>query len=126
MTNTILMLVINAMIMVESGGNTSAEGDYRNGQPMAIGCLQIWPAVVEDVNRISRREYSVNDRYDRTKSVEMAVIYLSHYCSERRLGRHATPEDYAKCWNGGPNYFRKSASVSKRLDNYWSKVQSHM
>jgi len=125
MTN-LLMSVITALIMTESEGNDSAKGDYRDGTAQAVGCLQIWPGVVDDVNRISGKKYKLSDRLSRTKSIEMAKIYLSHYCNTKRLGRTPTAEDYARCWNGGPKYYKRTGLTKNNLDSYWTKVKKQL
>jgi hypothetical protein len=124
MTN-LLSLVIAAMIIQESGGDANAKGDYRNGIPQAIGCLQIWPGVIADVNRISSKSFKLQDRYSKEKSIEIAHIYLSHYCTEKRLGHKPTLRDYAHCWNGGPNFFKKNAEISRKLMKYSDSVKEH-
>lgn len=108
--------LINALIEVESNGRNNAIGDRGN----AIGCLQIWPVVVEDVRRISGRNYRMDDRFDRKKSIEMCIIYLKYYGKsyERRTGRKATLEVLARIWNGGPRgYLREDTK------KYWKKVK---
>ena len=100
--------LIQAIEQVESGGDCNAIGD--NGQ--AVGCLQIWPIMVDDVNRISGRKYTYADRYSRQKSYEMFEIYMNHYCNG------FTDEQIARCWNGGPKgYLKESTKV------YWAKVK---
>ena len=42
--------LINAIIKVESNDNVNAIGD--NGK--AVGCMQIWKVVVDDVNKVSK------------------------------------------------------------------------
>jgi hypothetical protein len=114
--NDLLALVITALIAVESGGDVNAVGD--NGK--AVGPLQIWECVIVDVNRIYKTNYKLEDRKNKEKSIEIARYYLSHYCSEKRLGRKATAEDYARCWNAGPNFLNKK----HKTDGYWNRVKA--
>ena len=66
----LLAVLIPVLIQVESSGNNDAVGD--NGR--AVGCLQMWEICVDDVNRISGRSYTYEDRLSRTKSAEMVTI----------------------------------------------------
>lgn len=102
---------INALIFVESSNNDSA---YNPGED-AVGCLQIRRTMVRDVNRIlGKKIYTYNDRWSRTKSIEMLKIYCNHYNLN-------TPEQIARCWNGGPKGLAKPQTV-----NYWSRVKNKM
>lgn len=121
-TLTIPAAFIAALITVESGGNDHAIGD--NGQ--AVGCLQIHPCVVEDVNRVlySARapyRYLRDDRASRHSSVNMLRVYLRHYATKERLGREPSLEDLARIWNGGPDGYKKPATRA-----YWIKVRTAM
>ena len=107
--------LIPALIQVESGGNDRAEGDYRNGKAQAVGCLQIWTVMVDDVNRITGKAYTLKDRQNRQRSVEMARAYLMHYA------KAGTIEQAARKWNGGPAGDKKAATVK-----YWEKVKKEM
>lgn len=112
--------LINAIMIVESGKNAAAIGDGGK----AIGSAQIHKVCVDDVNRILQKKvYSYEDRYSPTKSREMMRVYLSYYGAryERLTGQKATPEVLAKIWNGGPNGWKKSATIA-----YASKVLKRM
>jgi hypothetical protein len=106
---------LNALEQVESRGNASAIGD--NGR--ALGCLQIWQAVVTDANRIAGASYNHADAFDRTKARAIASIYLNYY--GRRIGHEPTNQDYARIWNGGPSGHQKTATLG-----YWSKVKKEL
>jgi len=108
--------LIQAMIMVESRGNDSA---YHKGEK-AVGCLQIRPIMVREVNRIlgiqkSELEYTLEDRWSREKSIEMFHIVNNHH------NKNSTYEEIARAWNGGPNWAEKS--LTKR---YWKRVQKQL
>jgi hypothetical protein len=98
------------LMLLESNGDPSAVGD--NGK--AIGCLQIHPVLVYDVNRIANTKYTLNDRLNPVKSQEMAFIYFRHY-----LGNSAKPEEMARLWNSGPNWRNKKHLTN----NYWKKYK---
>lgn len=102
--------LINAMIVVESGGNDAAIGDGGK----AVGCLQIWPITIKDANRIiGYKKYTLADRYDRQKSKEICRLIMTHY--------EKTPEGMCRRWNGGGNW-RKIESTIK----YWKKIERNM
>ena len=111
--------VIEAIEQVESGGDVNALGDYLDGEHRAVGCLQIWKIYVLDVNRISGRKFSFEDRLCKAKSYEMARIYLQFYARSERIGHEPTAEDYARIHNGGPNGYKKECTIP-----YWNKVKS--
>ena len=107
--------ILSAIIFVESSGNDSA---YHKGED-AVGCLQIRQTMVDDVNRILKRQKSnkffhYEDRWNRAKSIQMFDIYCKHYNLN-------TAEEIARCWNGGPRGFNKPQTLS-----YWEKVENYM
>ena len=104
-----LDILIPALIQVESGGNDSAIGDSGK----AVGCLQIWPIMVRDVNQFSASKYTLDDRYNRQKSIAICRAYMSHY------GKRWTIEQAARHWNSGP-------STTKGTDKYWSKARKEL
>ena len=104
--------LLSAIIQVESSNNDSA---YHIGED-AVGCLQIRQCMVDDVNRILRRQksikrYSYHDRWLRYKSIEMFDVYCKHY-------KLTTAEEIARCWNGGPRGMNNPLTAT-----YWRKVQ---
>ena len=88
-----------ALIWVESKGDCKAVGSKDD-----IGVLQIRPIIVEDCNRILKNEgFTLEDRLDSLKSVEMFNIIQDHYNPQH---------DYhwaLKIWNGKAplSYHRK-------------------
>ena len=104
--------IMNAIMEVESNSNDSA---YRASED-AVGCLQIRKCMVDDVNRILRRQksdlrFTYDDRWLRNKSIQMFGIYCRHYNLN-------TAEEIARCWNGGPRGINNPATVG-----YWKKVK---
>jgi len=100
--------LVYAQIIVESHGN-----DRAIGKAGEIGCLQISDIMLADINRISRKKFTSEDRFDRLKSVEMAWTFYTHY------GAQWTVEQAARHWNAGPN---KTAGT----DGYWNKVRREL
>lgn len=64
----------DALIRTESNGNPNAIG--KTGD---VGILQITPIYVADVNRIAHTHYTLEDRYDPDKSLEMFNIMNAYY-----------------------------------------------
>jgi hypothetical protein len=106
--------LITALIIVESSGNDLAIGD--NGR--ALGPLQIHRGVVQDVNRITGSNYRHSEMTNRVAARAVCEAYLTHYVTEKRIGRKPTVADFAKVWNSGPEGFKKTCS-----DKYAAKVQ---
>ena len=109
--NTVHLL--SAIMLVESSNNDSAYNSYED----AVGCLQIRKCMVNDVNRILRRQksdlrFSYDDRWLRNKSIKMFDIYCKHYGL-------TTAEEMARCWNGGPRGMQNEMTAG-----YWKKVKN--
>ena len=103
--------LVDAMIQVESRGIEDAVGDSHLGAP-SIGVLQIRPIMVKEINRILKEEvYTLEDRFSREKSIEMFEIWKNHY------HKNSSDEVIARCWNGGPNGWKREAT-----EYYWKKV----
>lgn len=104
---------ILAIEAAESNGDPSAVGDGGR----SLGALQIQRAVVTDVNERFGTDYRWSDAHDREKSRAIFVLYLNRYCTEERLGRPPLFSDAARIWNGGPNGYKKTATL-----RYWGKI----
>jgi len=109
--NTVHLL--SAIMYVESSYNDSA----YNSREDAVGCLQIRRTMVDDVNRILRRQksdvrFTYDDRWLRNKSIKMFDIYCHYYGL-------ITAEEIARCWNGGPRGMQNEMTA-----NYWKKVRN--
>lgn len=107
--------LLNAIITIESSNNDSA---YHAGED-AVGCLQIRPCMVLDVNRILKKQnktiqYTLADRWSRNKSIEMFHVYCNYY-------NLTTLEAMARSWNGGPRGVNKTTTVG-----YWRKVKNQL
>jgi|TARA_R110001592_G_scaffold45499_1_gene145399 hypothetical protein len=107
--------ILLAIMFVESSYNDSA---YRADED-AVGCLQIRKCMVNDVNRILKRQklplrFTYNSRWYRDSSIQMFEIYCNHY-------NLTTAEERARCWNGGPRGISNPATVG-----YWEKVKDEI
>ena len=119
----LIIALLPILCQVESGNNPAALGDYSRGEYRAVGCLQIWKIVVDDVNRIQKKEvFAYKDRSDRLKSLRMAEIYLTHYGRHlEKKGVEVNIEVLSRVWNGGPNGYKK-----KSTEKYWKKVKKEL
>ena len=104
--------VVIGMIQVESNGNDKA----YNKSEEAVGCLQIRPIMVREVNRILKIQgedyrFKMKDRWDRKKSLEMFWVWKDYHHP------NSTNEVIARNWNGGPNGYK-----IKSTEKYWEKV----
>ena len=111
--------LIEAMIRVESRGDSSAVGDTHLNEA-SIGVLQIRPIMVKEVNRILKKcdatiSYKLEDRFSRDKSIAMFRIWKAYYHNKSSL------EKIARCWNGGPRGHRITATIG-----YWNKVKAYL
>ena len=111
--------LVNALIQVESRGNDSAVGDKHLPAP-SVGVLQIRPIMVKEVNRICKKigsvhRFTLNDRFDREKSIHMFMIWKKYHHKDSNF------EAIARSWNGGPRW----RSI-KRTEKYWAKVEQQL
>lgn len=92
------------------------------GKNNEVGCYQIRKVYVDDVNRIiGKKTYTYNDRFNKELSEQMMIVYINHYCTEKRIGRKPSWEDVARIHNGGPNGFKKVSTIK-----YWKKVERNL
>ncbi len=105
--------VINAIIKVESNGNTRA----KHGN--SVGAMQITPVLILECNQImkkrkSKKRFKLSDRFSISKSKEMFLIMQSYYNPMNDI------ELAIRMWNGGMHY-----SIS-RTQRYFEKVMSYL
>ena len=105
--------VMDAIIQVESGGDTKAVSGN------SVGAMQITPILVEDCNLIlqkqkSKKLYTLKDRYSVEKSKEMFLLIQRYYNPTNSI------EKAIRSWNGGVHY-----SV-RATNRYYKKVMKIM
>jgi len=102
--------LIEAIMQVESGGDTLA----HNLAEDAVGCLQIRPIMVREINRLLGKDsFKLSDRRNKVKSIQMFNILRSHL-------EGASDEKIARVWNGGYN----GHNIPQTLQ-YWNKVKQY-
>lgn len=113
---------VEAVIYVESRGNECA----HNVEEDAVGCLQIRPIMVREVNRILARNnnpmrFTLEDRWDREKSVYMFDIIADQVPCCEDVSFLEYTEHVARVWNGGTRGHLKCSTTT-----YWEKVKAKM
>ena len=84
--------LFSAFVYVESRGDNKAVGD--NGK--AVGCLQMWPIMVDEVNRLIGKDlFNYKDRLNRERSYYMFIIIMNK-------NKIQTVDDAVRIWN--PKY----------------------
>jgi hypothetical protein len=103
--------LIDAIIYVESRGDVNA----YNAKENAVGCLQIRPIMLREVNRLlGYNKYKLTDRWNKVKSIEMFNVIKEHTTNP-------TNEKLARNWNGGWNGYKKQSTLK-----YWHKVKEQL
>ena len=108
--------LVKALIQIESSGRDYA----HNISEDAVGCLQIRPIMVREVNRILRTQggtfrFKLEDRWDRDKSLEIFHVWREYHHP------NSTDETIARNWNGGPKGYKKESTLQ-----YWRKVKGKL
>ncbi len=108
--------LVKALIQIESSGRDHA----HNISEDVVGCLQIRPIMVREVNRILRKQggtfrFKLEDRWDRDKSLEIFHVWREYHHP------NSTDEIIARNWNGGPKGYKKESTLQ-----YWIKVKNRL
>ena len=106
--------LVDAIHMVESSGRT---GPILGDGGRALGPLQIHRACWIDANIGGTYSQCAGLAY----SKRVFAAYMARYATSRRLGRAVTDQDRARIWNGGPNGYKKKATLP-----YWNKVRKEL
>ena len=106
--------LIEALIYIESSNNDTALNKKEN----ALGCIQIRPIMLREVNRILKKSgsderFKMKDRKNRNKSIRMFNIWADAYHKPSSF-------EMARNWNGGPKGYKKS-----KTEKYWTKVTNY-
>ena len=103
--------LIEAIMYVESRGDINA----YNAKENAVGCLQIRPIMLREVNRLlGYNKYKLTDRWNKEKSIQMFNVIKEHTTNP-------TDEKLARNWNGGWNGYKKQSTLK-----YWQKVKKQL
>ena len=106
--------LLDALCQVESNCDPS-----KVGKAGEIGPYQIlecyWIDAIEYDPSIGG---TYKDCLDKKYAESIIHAYWNRYCIERRLGRKPTDEDRIRIHNGGPNGYKKDATIK-----HWKKVE---
>lgn len=118
--NMVTDALINALIQVESNGDSTKVGKLGE-----LGILQIRECVIKDVNRIYKTTYTLEDAKDNEKAKDICRKYLTHWGRhyEIKTGLKADNKVLSKIWNGGPKGPWKDTVY---IIAYWNKVQKQL
>ena len=101
---------------------SSVNGPTVGDGGAALGPLQIHRGCWKDATEY---DPAIGGRYEDVADIEYAVkifrAYTARYATARRLGRTPTDTDRARIWNGGPNGYKKKATLG-----YAEKVRRHL
>ena len=113
-TPTLTNELFHALHMVETGGRL---GPIKGDGGRALGPLQIHKVYWTDANIAGKYE----DCADLEYSKKVVRAYMARYAVQRRLGRTPTAQDIARIHNGGPNGYKRKATLG-----YWRKVKGYL
>ena len=87
------------------------------------GIYQIKSIYLADVNKVYKTNFMLSDRSDPGKAHRIVILYLTYWgrAYTRRTGKPVTYEVLARIHNGGPNGWRKQATIK-----YWHKVRKYL
>ena len=106
--------LLDAMCQVESNCDSDEVGDDGD----SIGAYQIQYAYWLDATEFSGIGGDYEDVLNKEYARKIVLAYWNRYATKKRLGHEPTLEDMARIHNGGPNGFKKKATVV-----YWTKVE---
>lgn len=72
--------LIESIIYIESNGFDSVIGNKN-----CVGCLQLTPIYIREVNKLAKTKYKLSDRFSKQKSIEMFNILQNHYNPDKDI-----------------------------------------
>ena len=110
--NQQLNRLLTAFIMQESRGNAMA----YNKPEGAAGILQIRKIMLDHINAISGKNFTMNDRFDPKKSKEMFIIVMNKHNPDYDLKKAAlTWNGRGKDGKGSARYYREIKQKHRAL-----------
>jgi len=107
-------IAIDTLLMAVMAVESNFDSMAYNSKENAAGVLQIRPIMVREVNRLlGENKYTLKDRWNKAKSIEMFNVIRSHL-------KGASDEKIARTWNGGYN----GKNIPQTLQ-YWNKVKQY-
>ena len=110
--------LLNAICEVESGCDSTAVGDDKK----AIGAYQIWKVYwIDAIEHDPSIGGEYEDCYNKEYAEKIIFSYWDRYATKKRLGHEPIDEDLARIHNGGPNGYKKDATLK-----YWNKIKKEL
>ena len=109
--------LLDAICKIESNCDSSKVGDGGD----SIGAYQIQYAYWLDATEFSGIGGEYEDVLEDEYAQKIILAYWDRYATIKRLGHIPTDEDRARIHNGGPNGYKKTATVK-----YWNKVKNEL
>lgn len=101
---------------IESNNNDFAIGDKGK----AISRYQIWEICYLDAKNYDKSiKFEYSSLTNKEYAIKVITAYLNRY--ERKAIQNNDFESLARCWNGGPNWRKKTGKAKINLENYWKK-----
>lgn len=112
MTN-IISAVVAALILTEGGSQPGKHGE--------VGCLQITPVLVEDLNRIAgRRVWRLSQRANPQAAKAMAQEWLLYWAARQGW---TTADQLAWAWNAGPDLQPEARDYRRRFQANFERTK---
>ena len=112
--------IIKAIWEIEHPRNSKQAIDAKIREN-AVGGMQIRPIMVLTVNQlVGYVKYTLTDRKDSLKSVEMFKVYQNYY------NPNWDEQTAAYLWNGGSNYKNATKEQWNRMNKYWKLVSKQI
>jgi len=92
--------IVKAIALQESSGDSTMLNKVED----AVGYLQIRKIMVREVNRLTGSHYTYEDRWSKTKSIDLFIKYNEVVNPEWDL------EKACRLWNGGLSGMRKEST----------------
>lgn len=114
-----ITMLLPLLAQIESSNNPNAIGDGGR----AIGLYQIHNVYWTDGIEYMKVDWPYKRAYDPKYAEQVVRSYLTRYGKhyERVTGKKATLEVLARIHNGGPNGWKKKATLK-----YWQKIERLM
>jgi hypothetical protein len=112
--------IIEAIWEQESAKGKGLKGDTGKFD-IDKGDFQITPIMVREINRLTGKKYSLEDRFNHDKSEQMLIDYQNAINKE-----DWSLEKVARCWNGGTNGMNNPKTIKyyKQVKQKFHKIFS--
>lgn len=115
------MNIDNLIIALIIQEGASCDSDHWDVNGRAVGCLQIHEGILIDLKNMCNKTYNMEDMKSFVLSIQACREWLELWGKkyQKKVGKEADYEQLARMWNGGPNGYKKDATLK-----YWQGVKS--